>query len=69
METEYFKLKVKWAQVFASFCFYIMNKYIIGCHAHFTSGLQDKSVPWKKDMKLFDAWKGVCHYISCNKNH
>lgn len=26
----------------------------------FILGLQDKSVAWKTDMKLFDAWKGLC---------
>lgn len=36
----------KWWKVFSS------------CHP-FILGLQDKSVPWKTDMKLFDAWKGL----------
>lgn len=33
------------------------------CEAHgdFISGLQEKSVPWKKDMTLFNAWKGLLH--------
>ncbi|XP_062335023.1 cryptochrome DASH isoform X1 [Osmerus eperlanus] len=31
-----------------------------GCRLFDVKGLQEKSVPWKKDMKLFNAWKEGC---------
>ncbi|NP_001316265.1 cryptochrome DASH [Kryptolebias marmoratus] len=34
---------------------FVAVKY--GNRIFYARGLQDKSVPWKKDMKLFDAWK------------
>jgi hypothetical protein len=26
---------------------------------YFCTGIQDKNIPWKKDMKQFEAWKGT----------
>lgn len=64
METDYFSSTVKLAQRL-SFMHLISLCTINECQTHteaiFTSGLQDKSVPWKKDMKLFNAWKGLDH--------
>lgn len=46
----------------------IKNKCKDNCNC--IPGLQEKSIPWKKDMKLFDAWKGLQHFLSshCPQN-